>query len=206
MLLYDDCDTFIVMQNNTPLSVPTVTTAPDSTSWRCARCGEICDPSLSLWIRPGTSGKRAKVWHAACPPQSKVKGALLAIVAAIAIVGCGGAAPAEDLVGTEMHQPAPTSTTAPTPAAPAEDLVGTWVNICSDTTTTIEITATTITIVVHVDGQADQFLVGGYSTTPAGHLVLDQDGAQLDLGGYAFIGGALAIDGAFAGVYHRAAL
>jgi hypothetical protein len=108
---------------------------------------------------------------------------ILSLFLALTVSACGAA------------DPAPTVTTS-------ASLVGTWIYRCADTVTTIEITEGEITIVTHVDGQADSALVGAYSVR-AGHLILSQDGAELDLGAYFIDGDSLAMVGSFAGVYLR---
>lgn len=51
----------------------TVSTATDvfkeDGTWICARCGRQIDPTTSLYIRT-RPGRRALVWHPACPPAN----------------------------------------------------------------------------------------------------------------------------------------
>ncbi len=130
-----------------------------------------------------------------------MKTPIVSFLLALTLAACGGA-PDEIEPAPQLEQPAASATTTTQLSAPS--LEGTWVSRCSDTTTTIEITAADITIVIHVDGQGDQVLAGAYSTR-SGHIILNQDGAELDLGAFYLLeGDALAIVGAFSGVYHRA--
>ncbi len=47
-------------------AVPTVADSSDHSSWRCARCGRVVDQTKNIFMRPGTNGKRTKVWHVRC--------------------------------------------------------------------------------------------------------------------------------------------
>lgn len=105
--------------------------------------------------------------------------------------------------------PDTTSATLADDAASSPALEGTWVNVCGDTTITITITATHIDAYTHVDGQSDW----GYSGAPivrAGHLIIDQGGAEIDLGSFLLVEqDQLLLAGAnggelLAGVYRRA--
>lgn len=132
-----------------------------------------------------------------------MKTAIASIILALTLSACGVAPDdAGDVAPSRSSSAdAPSRSSADTAAAPS--LVGTWIHFCDDTTTTLYFTASAITIVTHIDGYADQSIAGAY-TTPAGHIILNQDGAQLDVGAYVVNGDTLAIAGAFSGSYQRA--